>query len=192
MPCRLRKEARLNDDMRLIRRIQRKGDRAAAETLIDRYYDEIYRYICRQTANKEAAMDVTQVVFISMLGTISRFDGKRAGFRTYLYKIATNKTVDYFRSRAIQISHVLDVDELELPDETDFIRRLEQEDLAGRVLQSVNLLPAEIQQIFRLKFYGEYTFAQIGVLLSMPESSVKSKYYRLLNALRKEFENENY
>jgi RNA polymerase sigma-70 factor (ECF subfamily) len=182
--------ARLNDELRLISKIQKKGDHDAADTLIRRYYDEIFRYIYRQTANKDTAMDLTQEVFVSMLGTIVHFDGKQAGFRTWLYKIATNKTVDYFRSRAVRISHILDTDDLELPDETDFIRRIEQEDLLDRVMRYVNTLPAEQQQVFRLKFYGEYTFIQIAELLSIPESSVKSKYYRLLNTLRKEFMND--
>jgi RNA polymerase sigma-70 factor (ECF subfamily) len=180
----------LDDELRLIRKIQNSGDRASADTLIRRYYNELYRYIYRQTSNKDTAMDLTQDVFISMLGAISRFDDKKAGFRTWLYKIATNKTVDYFRSRAIQISHVLTTDELELPDETDFTRRIEQADMIDKVGQYVNTLPAEIQHIFRLKFYGEYTFAQIAELLSIPEPSVKSKYYRLLNTLRKEFKND--
>jgi RNA polymerase sigma-70 factor (ECF subfamily) len=180
----------LNDELRLISKIQKKGDRIAADMLIRRYYDEIYRYVYRQTADKDTAMDLTQDIFVSMLGTISRFDGKQAGFRTWLYKIATNKTVDYFRSRAVQISHILDTDELELPDEADFTRRIEQTDLVDRAMRYVNALPAEIQSVFRLKFYGEYTFTQIAELLSVPESSVKSKYYRLLNTLRKEFRNE--
>jgi RNA polymerase sigma-70 factor (ECF subfamily) len=94
----------LNDELRLISKIQKKDDRAAADTLIRRYYDEIYRI--------------------------------------------------------------------------------------DRVMQYVNALPAEPQQIFRMKFYGDYTFAEIAELLSMPESSVKSKYYRLLNTLRKEFGND--
>jgi RNA polymerase sigma-70 factor (ECF subfamily) len=179
----------LDDETQLIRKIQKKGDRAAADALIRRYYDEIYCYIYRQTANKDTAMDLTQKVFLSMLGTIARFDSKRAGFRTWLYRIATNKTVDYFRSRTVQRSHVLALDgsELELLGEEDFTRRIEQADLMDQVMRYVNALPTEAQQIFRLKLYGEYTFAHIAELLSLPEPSVKSKYYRLLNTLRKEF-----
>jgi RNA polymerase sigma-70 factor (ECF subfamily) len=182
----------LDDETRLIRKIQKKGDRVAADALIRRYYDEIYRYIYRQTADKDTAMDLTQKVFLSMLGTIARFDDRRAGFRTWLYRIATNKTVDYFRSRAVQRSHVLalDGDELELPDEDDFTRHIEQADLIDQVMRFVNALPTEAQQIFRLKFYGEHTFAHIAELLSLPEPSVKSKYYRLLNTLRKEFKHD--
>jgi RNA polymerase sigma-70 factor (ECF subfamily) len=180
----------LNDDLRLIRRIQKKGDRDAADTLIRKYYDEIYRYIFRQTGNKETAMDLTQNIFISMLGTILRYDEKKAGFRTWLYKIATNKTVDYFRSKAGELTYAIDPDELELPDEADFTKRIEQKNFADKAMQYVNALPAEAQQIFRLKIYGDYTLIQIAESMSMPESSVKSKYYRLLNTLRKEFGND--
>lgn len=75
----------MNDELRLIRKIQKKGDRAA-DALIRQYYDEINRYVTRQITDRDIAMDLTQEVFISMLGTISRFDGKKAGFRTWLYK----------------------------------------------------------------------------------------------------------
>ncbi|MDR1069828.1 MAG: RNA polymerase sigma factor [Gracilibacteraceae bacterium] len=182
----------MDDEPRLISKIQKKGDRAAADTLIRRYYDEIYRYVRRQIADKDAAMDLTQEVFLSALRAVSRFDGKQAGFRTWLYKIATDKTVDYFRSRAVRRRRVLAADELELPDEADadFTRRIEQADLAERVTRYVNALSAETQAVFRLRSYGGHTFAEIAALLSVPESSVKSKYYRLLRALRKEFGNE--
>ncbi|GHU43456.1 ECF RNA polymerase sigma factor SigW [Clostridia bacterium] len=180
----------MNDELRLIRKIQKNGNRIAADTLIRRYYDEIYRYVYRQTMDKDIAMDLTQEIFISMLSTIAHFDGKKAGFRTWLYKIATNKTVDYFRSRAVHRKQILVIDDLELADETDFIHQLEDADLVEQIMEYINELPAELQQIFRLKLYSEYTFTEIAELLSMPESSVKSKYYRLLRTLRREFQNE--
>lgn len=180
----------MNDEIRLILKVQRSGDRVAADTLIRNYYDEIYRYVFRQTANKDDALDLTQSIFISMLTTIHFYDRKKAGFRTWLYKIATNKTIDFFRSRTIQSNHTLDINELELPDEHDFVRQIEASDLLEKVRECVNILPTETQQIFRLKFYGGYTFEQISSILTMPESSVKSRYYRLLNHLRKEFRDE--
>jgi RNA polymerase sigma-70 factor (ECF subfamily) len=68
-----------------------KGDRAAADTLIRRYYDEIYRYAFRQSGKQEEASDLTQDIFVSMLGAITSFDGKQARFRTWLYKIVTKR-----------------------------------------------------------------------------------------------------
>lgn len=103
----------MNQEQRLILKIQRKGDRKAADCLIRLYYDEIFRFIRKQTSDEETALDLTQNIFISMLRTIAHYDPKKAGFRTWLYKIATNKTVDYFRSRSKQPVKVLPLDEVE-------------------------------------------------------------------------------
>lgn len=182
----------MDEETRLIRRIQRNGDRDSADLLIRKHYDEIYRYVYRQTSDKYTSMDLTQGIFISVLQSIKSYDFKQAGFRTWLYKIATNKTIDYLRSRTSEKKRLLDLDEVDFPDEADFIRHIEIKALMTRLQTYVNTLLLEEQQIFRLKFFGEYTFSQISVSLSLPESTVKSKYYRLLKLLREEFKDEYY
>lgn len=182
----------LNEEMRLIHKIQRTGNRDAANILICNYYDEIYRYVYKQTSDKHTSMDLTQNIFISMLQSISNYDRKQAGFRTWLYRIATNKTIDYLRSNTAQRKRILDIEDFDVPDEAEFTRQIEINDLLSRLQTYTNSLEIVLQQIFRLKFFGDYTFAQIGEILSLPESTVKSKYYRLLKTLREEFKDENY
>jgi RNA polymerase sigma-70 factor (ECF subfamily) len=182
--------ARLDEETRLIKRVQKKGDRAAADALVRRHYDEIFRYVLRQTADKNTALDLTQDIFLSALKSLPRYEGKYAGFRTWLFKIATNKTVDHYRSRAVRTRYILDTEGLDFPDESDLVREAELKDFAQRLRTHINVLPTDMQRIFRLKFYGDYTFQQIAALLEMPEATVKSKYYRLLNQLRKEFQDE--
>lgn len=180
----------MKEEAQLIRKIQRTGNRDAANLLIHNYYDEIYRYVYKQTTDKHISMDLTQTIFISMLQSISKYDAKQAGFRTWLYRIATNKTIDYLRSYTVQRKRILTLEEIDVPDEAEFTRQIEIKDLLSSLQTYVNSLELELQQIFRLKFFGEYTFAQIAVLLSLSESTVKSKYYRLLKTLREEFKDE--
>jgi RNA polymerase sigma factor (sigma-70 family) len=180
----------LEEEIRLIRKIQASGNRAAADLLVRKYFDEIYAYVCKQTSDKHTAMNLVQNIFVSMLQSIGGFDAKKASFRTWLYRIATNKTIDYFRSQKTEKMHVLCIDDMDIPDETEFTKRTEEKDLVSKVLCYVNSLEMSLQQIFRLKFFGEYTFSEIASLLDMPESTVKSKYYRLLKLLREEFKNE--
>ena len=104
------------DELRMIKLIRKNGDRAAADELIGRYYDEIYRFVKRQIGNADTAFDLTQEIFISCLRTISNYDPKlSASFKTWLYKIATNKTVDYFscrcfnRNRVFRVSNIKNV-----------------------------------------------------------------------------------
>jgi len=177
----------LNDEKLLIRKIK-KGDLAAADTLIRKYYDEILRFIQKQTT-KETALDLTQDIFISLLRTISRYDPKKgAGFRTWLYKIATDKTIDYFRSRAARITETLSLDDVEPIDDTDFTLQITNKEFAERVCAYVSKFPPDTQKIFRLHIFGNYTFAEIAEGMQIAEGSVKSKYYRLLNKLRSEFD----
>ncbi len=180
----------MDGEIRLIRKIQRAGSRAAADALIREYYDEIFRYVYKQTSDKHTAMDLTQNIFISMLQSIANYDGKQAGFRTWLYRIATNKTIDYLRSRTAERKRVLDMEDIDIPDETEFTHQIEIKALLSRLQGYINSLEMDLQQIFRLKFFAKYTFTQIAALLSLPEPTVKSKYYRLLKTLREEFKDE--
>jgi RNA polymerase sigma-70 factor (ECF subfamily) len=176
------------NELRLIRRIQRTGSREAADTLVRAYYDEIHAYLRKQVAQPETAKDLTQEVFISMLKTIHTFDPRRAGFRTWLYRIATNKAIDHYRSRAYHTQQLtLPLDEIDPASGQDFTLRFADEDFARRVCIFVGGLPAATQQVFRLHIFAGHTFAHIAQDLDCPESSIKTTYYRLLNLLRKEF-----
>ena len=62
-----------------IRAIQRRNSREAAEQLIQTYYDEIYRFVYRQTGSKEDAMDLTQSVFIAVLRALPGYRAEREG-----------------------------------------------------------------------------------------------------------------
>lgn len=84
----------MDQERKWVRAIQKKGDRQAADRLIRAYYDEIYRFVFRQTGQKEDAMDLTQEIFLAVLGALPAFDPRRASFRTWLYRIAANKVID--------------------------------------------------------------------------------------------------
>ena len=178
--------------MSLIRKIK-KGNHAAADTLVRQYYDEIFKYTRKQTPNPETALDLTQEIFISLLKTIHRYDPKKgASFRTWLYKIATDKTIDYFRSRAARATGTLSLDDVTEDvapvNHWDFTTHIADKDFAAHVCQYVNQFPPDTQKIFRLHIFGNYTFAEIARSIGLPEGSVKSKYYRLLNKIRGAFD----
>lgn len=170
-----------------IRRIQKRGSKRDADKLIHAYYDEIYRYAWRQIGDKETAMDLTQEIFIAVLQSIRRFDSTKAAFRTWLYRIATNKIIDY-RRRAKPVQIPLETCILASVD--DFTAQMESRDLLDCIEKFVSGLPLEQRQVFYLRVYGGYTFPQIADRLAEPETAVKARYYRLTAQLRKEFLDE--
>ena len=172
----------------LIRRLKRHRDRHAADELIRLYYNEIYGYVFRQLGEKERSMDVTQEIFISMLQSIWNYDSKKAGFRTWLYQIATYKVVDYYRSKSYRSDNLwISLDEVPLEDEWDVEQYVTRQELAEQIFRYLQDKDVTLEKIFRLRFYGEYTFEEIGEILAIPTSTVKTRYYTAQNEIRKEF-----
>ena len=168
-----------------IREIQRKGSRRAADQLIRAHYDEIYRFVYRQTGHKEDAMDLTQSIFLAMLRALPAYRWERGSFRTWLFRIAANKVIDARRKARLT---PLSIEELEVSSKEDFTGRIHDRALLEQMEAYVSALDPQVQMVFRLRLYGEQSFPEIAAALGEPEAAVKSRYYRLLGRLREEFD----
>ena len=181
----------LMDDNKLIRRILRARDRAAADELVERYYDETFRYAYRQSRGSgdpaQTAMDLTQEIFILVLGSLATFNPKKAGFRTWLYRVANSRIIDTkrrFHPDEVQI------DETEIFEQSDFTEELHNKELLTKIEAYVSSLPSDVQRVFRLHLYGGQTFEQIAADSGLAESTVKTKYYRTVKKIKVVFSDE--
>ena len=174
----------MDQESKWIRDIQRGGSRPAAERLVERYYDEIYVFVYRQTGHKEDAMDLTQSIFLAVLRALPTYDPKKAAFRTWLYRVAANKVID---ARRRLRPPVTPLEEGELPVQEDFVARIHDRELLERNEDYVSGLAPTLQAVFRLRLYGERSFGEIAAALGQSEPAVKSQYYRLLGRIREEF-----
>ena len=141
-----------------IRSIQRGRSRAASTALVERYYGEINRYLRRQLPDRDLADDLTQEVFVAVLLSIDRFDARRASFRTWLFRIATNKLVDHLR-RLRRRGQPTGLDEFDPADPTDVADWVADADLARRALAVLRAHPPRVQQIVGLKVFAGSTFS---------------------------------
>ena len=175
----------------LIKKIQKHGDKKAADELISAYYKEIYAFVYRQVGEMQLSMDLTQEIFISVLRSIDGYTPKKSTFKTWIYRIASNKIVDYFRSANYKYSSlIIDIEECEffLSDGGNMEMEIENKALVRKVMYYISLCDCEVQQILRLKFFSDKTFREISEILSLSENTVKTKYYKALKNLRKDVE----
>ena len=171
-------------DKKLIKQIE-KGNKSAANELISIYYKEIYTYVYKQTIDKELSMDLTQDIFIGMLKSLGNFNDKKASFKTWLYKIATYKIVDYYRSKNYKLSKSsISFDDTQIFDDRDIMTKIMYKQDLQKIMGIVNILATPTQQVFRLKIFQEYTFQEISNILLIPESTVKTKYYSAINKIK--------
>lgn len=81
---------------------------------------------------------------------------------------------------------LLPVDEFEITDKRDFLEDVHNRELLRAIEEFVRGMEPFVQEIFRLRVYGEYAFPEIAAVLSQPEAKIKAQYYRLAAKIRKE------
>jgi RNA polymerase sigma factor (sigma-70 family) len=183
----------MENDLRWIKQIKKNASESAANALVSKYYKEMYAFHYKQTLDAELSLDLTQEHFIVVLQSIHSYDPKKASFRTWLYRLASNRIVDYFRSKHYRYAQftqpIQDINQ-DFEDEYNLEIALEHKEQFKLVNELVNRLDAHSQQIIRLKLFGDYTLKEIASFEAIPISTVKTRYYAALKWIRKEMEVE--
>lgn len=152
-------------DEALVGRIK-KGDQAALEELVERWYPRVYAYACRMTGGGQDAQDVTQETFLAVVRSVEGFLPWRA-FQSWLFAIAHNKCMDFFRLRG----HAVDA-----PEELEKARAPEIHDRlldAMVVEQAVARLPPLQREAIVLHYFDGFTPAEIARMTGTPLSTVR-------------------
>ena len=181
----------MEQELKWIHAIVRRGSPKAADALVRAYYDEIYKFVYWQVGNREDALDVTQECMISALRSLLSYDPEKSGFRTWLHRVASHKVIDLRRKAGnVQVAADTDADVQEMADAEDFTEQIQNRELLERVEQFVCGMSPSQQEVFRLRVYAGCSFPEIAAALAQPEAAVKARYYRMIAAVRKEFRDE--
>lgn len=149
----------------------------------------MYRFAYRQTTDQELAKDLTQEIFIKMLQTIHHYDNRKASFRTWLYRLATNRIIDYYRSKQYRQSQLTEQGENDwMSVETGLTEHLERKEILEQFNEELKKLDATSQQIIRLKLFAGYTFSEIAENGNYSISTIKTRYYTAIRGIRKVLE----
>jgi RNA polymerase sigma-70 factor (ECF subfamily) len=170
----------------------KRQDAGLLDELIVRYQHRLLRYLLYLTSNREMAEDLFQEVWMRVMMRGAQFNGQ-ARFDTWLFTIARNLTIDQRRKRTMS-----SLDELfegkgeddrpmsfEVADgePTPFDRFSNMEDrerIAGALLE----LDTLHREVLVLRFHEELSLEEIAKVTRAPLSTVKSRLYRGLAAIK--------
>ena len=179
----------LDEDARLML-LYRDGDAEAFSALYARHKGPLYRYLLRQVRNAGAAADLFQDVWSRLVATRSRYE-PRAKFATYLFHIAHNCTMDFFR-RDLRL-HPAEGDflldgqssEPEVPDyqRPDVIAEFAEQRSA--LLASLRALPQEQREAFLLHEETGLTIEEIARVTQVGIETAKSRLRYAIRKLKK-------
>lgn len=109
-----------------------KGNEAAMELLVRKNYNMVQGFIYRLIGDYNLSYDMTQEVFIKMMGNLNRFKFEDANFEAWILKIASNHCKDYFKSNS-------------------FKQRNKSSNLEMNVANIIELIKFELKKIFNNK-----------------------------------------
>ena len=159
------------------------GDRDAFGQLYEATFDRIYRYIFFRVTRDEAAEDLASKVYLKAWESLPRFQSSNAPFIAWLYTIAHNAVVDYYRTNRQHVN--LDEagnwpDHAPLPQEQSE-ERLDKEALRGALC---HLTPVQ-QEVISLKLLNGLTTDEVAARLHKTPGAIRALQMRGLQSLAK-------
>ena len=168
-------------DKELIRKVHN-GNKEALSIIINKYYDEIYRFCFYLTGYETDSYDITQEVFLKFIRYVDSYQYKN--LKGYLLIIARNLCYDFFRHK----KDTAPIEETAEAGKDDMqIKGIEDGMLIEQALLKIS---AEQREVIVLRIYEEFKFMEIAKMLGVNLSTVKSRYHLGLKKLRKIMEEE--
>jgi RNA polymerase sigma-70 factor (ECF subfamily) len=162
------------------------GDERAYERLLGKYQKSVYYLIFKMIRNPEDAEDLSQETFAKAFANLQNFDAKFA-FSTWLFKIATNASIDFIRRRKMQTlsinapsggednpNPVLQLKDGNLIPDESLLKKQRKEYLTLAIEQ----LPARYRQLVALRYFDELSYEEVAELLKIPLGTVKAQLHR--------------
>ena len=177
------------EDYILIRRIQN-GDPEAFETLVRKYYQNIYQFCVRRCNGDTAlAADLTQDTFLKLIEHIQqyRLTGK---FINFLLTIAVNTCNNHFKKKSPDI---VDMDTLSaVPSNLNISEEVLRQEGAKIIQQAIDRLPDMQKEVVILRFYHDRKLKEIAAITGVSLPTAKSRLKQGLDKLKRYLDKEDF
>ncbi|MGH2706399.1 MAG: sigma-70 family RNA polymerase sigma factor [Actinomycetota bacterium] len=173
-------------ELELVERAKQREPHAWAE-IYERFSGSVYAFFVHQLQNRQTAEDLTGGVFVEGLQSAHRFQGDLAAMRSWLFRIARNNLIDYFRrERRVTWEPIDDTNPTELarvspvedPEESA-LSNLDRQ----RLLEVIESLSPDQREVVLLRLAGGLTSPEIAEMVGKTVGAVKALQHRAVASL---------
>ena len=168
------------------------GDAGAFDLLYARHRGGLFRFITRQCRAREHAEELFQEVWMNLIQARERYRDE-AQFRTYLFTIAHNKLMDYFRRHGRVELRLYEfdgeesaVDQLATSRVDEPLVRAESQRQGAAILRAIEALPAPQREAFLLHEEGGFSIEEIAATVGCNAETAKSRLRYAVAKLREQ------
>ncbi|MDR0981989.1 MAG: sigma-70 family RNA polymerase sigma factor [Culturomica sp.] len=162
------------------------GDERAYSELFKKYKDSVYFMILKMVNNRTDAEDLMFEAFEKAFANMSYYSPQYA-FSTWLFKIASNNTIDFIRKNKAKLISI-DKDDMQ-PNDRGMIYSLKSDTLtpveeairsqrAAFMREKVAMLKGRYRRLIELRYFEEYSYEEIANELNIPLGTVKAQLFR--------------
>ncbi|HSU80180.1 MAG TPA: RNA polymerase sigma factor SigW [Candidatus Angelobacter sp.] len=175
----------------------KQGNQEAFRQLVDLYKRQVYAICFRMVGIPQEAEDLAQETFLRAYTHIDRYHLDKK-FSTWLYRIATNLSIDYLRKRKPSVYLDAEVPGTEgytlqaqlhsgepTPDES-----VVQDEDRSRLMSAIGQLPIKYRTPIILKYIDDLSLLEISDILKLPVATVKTRIHRGREALKKRLQQQ--
>lgn len=179
----------LDPDRQIIQEI-RNGQPRRFAVLVDRHKERALTLAVRIIGNKEEAEELVQDSFVRAFRSLNDFRGD-SRFGTWLYRIVYNLCMTKVTRRREEENYIAEgadddllADVASPEEETDSLRRLQEEELHRLIGHAIERLPEKQRTVVTLFYVQEMSYEEIAQVTGQPMGSVKTHLFRGREALR--------
>jgi RNA polymerase sigma-70 factor, ECF subfamily len=179
----IRNERTLSEEQELLQRASQLDTNTLAE-IYDMYSPGLYRYAMRLIGDESLAEDCVAETFERFLKSLQKLRGPRDHLQAYLYRIAHNWAVDFYRrnEKTFELSDALPSDG-DIPEEKAAMHIRQKQ-----VRRAIRGLTYDQQMVVVLKYLEDWCNEEIAQAMHKPVGAVKSIQHRALKRLQKQLE----
>lgn len=155
--------------------------------LYDTYHQDVFNFLIYLVKNRTIAEDLSHEVYVRVLKSYERFEGKSSE-KTWLFSIAKNVAIDYFRKKQIRDRHSFTTFDWETEQLVSPMPTPEQfTELSNQMQQLLDALEActgDQKMVIIMRYMQELTIQETAEILGWTEGKVKTTQHRALKKLR--------
>lgn len=155
----------------------------AFEELVVRYQERIYFFVRKMLIDHEDTNDVTQNVFIKAWRSMEGFR-QDAKLSTWLYRIATNESLNFIEKRKRIAGIPLEDVEYGLPGYLQEDVLYEGDEIQQKLQAAVAALPEKQKLVFILKYFEEKKYEEIAEITGTSEGALKASYHHAVTKIK--------
>ena len=158
-----------------------KNDPDNFEGLYEKYVRKIFNFIYYKTHHKETAEDLTSETFMKALKNFSAFKKEKGSFSSWIYSIARNTVIDFYRTKK---SHLNIEDIWDLTEDGDILQDLDTKMKLKEARKYLKNFSAEHREIVLLRVWEGMSYKEIAQITGKDEVNCRVIFSRTISSLR--------